>query len=106
VPDGAVDVAFLYNALHAVPDPQATLREVAHCLRPDGQLIGTMIARGRRLRADRFMEREIASLMGPGGSIADLEEWLARAGFRDLDLSLDGALVFFRARRSGPPSTS
>jgi ubiquinone/menaquinone biosynthesis C-methylase UbiE len=106
LPDGVADVALLYNALHAVPNPQATLREVARCLKPDGQLIGTMIVRGCGRRVDRFMEHEIASLMGPGGTIADLKEWLTRTGFRDLNLSLDGPLVSFRAQRCEAPSTT
>lgn len=106
LPDGAADVALLYNALHAVPDPQAAVREVARCLTPNGQLIGTMIARGQRRRADRFIDHEIASLMGPSGTVADLKEWLTEASFRDLSLSLDGALVTFHARRFETPPAS
>ena len=106
LPDGAADVALLYNALHAVPNPQAALREVARCLKPDGQLIGTMIARGQRRRADRFIEHEIANLMGPSGAVPDLGEWLSQASFRDLNLSLEGALVSFHAYRSGTPPAS
>lgn len=106
LPDGAADVALLYNALHAVPDPQAALREVTRCLKPNGQLIGTMIVRGQRRRADRFIEHEIASLMGPSGTVRDLEEWLTPASFRDLNLSLDGALVAFHAHRCETPPPS
>jgi ubiquinone/menaquinone biosynthesis C-methylase UbiE len=95
LPDGAADIAQLYNALHAAPDPQAAVSEVARCLKPDGQLIATMIARGQRRRADRFIEHEIASLMGPSGTVPDLKEWLTQASFRDLNLSLDGTLVSF-----------
>jgi SAM-dependent methyltransferase len=105
LPDGAADVALLYNALHAVPDPQAAVREVARCLKPNGQLLGTMIARGQRRRADRFIEHEIASLMGPSGTVPDLEQWLT-PNFSDLDLSLDGALVSFHAHRSEPAPAS
>ena len=106
LPDGAVDIALLFNALHAVPNPQAAVCEVARCLKPGGQLIGTMIARGQRRRADRFLEHEIANLMGPSGTVPDLKEWLTHATLQDLNLSLDGALVSFHAHRAEtPPST-
>jgi SAM-dependent methyltransferase len=104
LPEGAVDVALLYNALHAVPDPQAAATEVARCVKPDGRLLGTMIVRGRWRRADRFIERESGKqhgLMGPGGTQADLERWLDAAGFTGVELSCDGTLAVFNAVRSG-----
>ncbi len=106
LPDRPADVALPYNALHAVPNPLAAVHEVARCLKPGGQVIGTMIARGQRRRADRFSEREIASLMGPSGTVSDLTEWLTRASFQGLNMSLDGALVSFQAQRAETtPST-
>jgi hypothetical protein len=64
-----------------------------------------MIARERGRRADRLIKREIASLMGPGGTVSDLKQWLARTDFDELNLSLDGTLISFQAQRSGPPVT-
>ena len=101
LPEAAADVALLYNALHAVPDPPAAAIEVARCLKPHGQLIGTMTVRGRGRRADRFIERESAKehgLLGPGGTSADLEGWLDKAGFTDVEVSFDGTLAVFNAR--------
>ena len=103
LPDAAADVALLYNALHAVPDPQAAATEVARCVRSHGRLIGTMAVRGRGRRADRIIERESAKehgLIGPGGTAADLERWLGKAGFTDVELSFDGTLAVFDAQRS------
>jgi SAM-dependent methyltransferase len=103
LPDAGADIALLYNALHAVSDPQAAATEVARCVRPHGWLIGTMVVRGRGRRADRIIERESTKergLMGPGGTSPDLEEWLGKAGFTDVELSFDGTLAVFNARRS------
>jgi SAM-dependent methyltransferase len=101
--DAEADVALLYNALHVVAHPQAAATEVARCLAADGQLLGTMVVRGRGGRADRAMDREAGKangLMGPGGTADDLNEWLRTAGLSDIELSFDGTLASFRARRA------
>ncbi len=102
LPDGSVDVALLYNAVHAVPDPLAAITDIGRCLKPGGKLIGTTILRGRGRRADRFIEREAArrnGLMGPGGTEQDLRRWLADSGFIETELTFEGTLVVFRAVR-------
>ena len=64
-----------------------------------------MAVRGRGRRADRIIERESAkehALIGPGGTSAELEGWLRKAGFTAVELSFDGALAVFTAQRSEP----
>jgi SAM-dependent methyltransferase len=103
LPNGAAEVALLYNTLHAVPNPPAAAAEVARCMKADGRLVGTMVVRGRGRRADRLIEREAPKengLIGPGGTSSDLERWL-QAAFSELALTLDDTLATFHARRSG-----
>jgi SAM-dependent methyltransferase len=100
LPDRTADLALLYNALHVVSDPEAAIREVGRCLKPDGRVLGSMIVRGRGRRADGFMAREAQrsdGIIGPGGSESELVSWLTGAGFGDLNLLADGPLIAFSA---------
>jgi ubiquinone/menaquinone biosynthesis C-methylase UbiE len=39
--DGEVDLFLSYSGLHMVPDPERAVAEMARCLKPGGELIGT-----------------------------------------------------------------
>ncbi|HEU4736445.1 MAG TPA: methyltransferase domain-containing protein [Solirubrobacterales bacterium] len=39
--DGEVDLFLSFSGLHMVPDPERAVAEMARCLKPGGQLIGT-----------------------------------------------------------------
>ncbi|CAN5498901.1 class I SAM-dependent methyltransferase [soil metagenome] len=102
LPDGAADLALLYNGLHCFARPEAAVVEAARCLKPAGQLVGAMLVRGENRRVDRMMEREArkeSGVMGPGGTIADLQQWLEDAGFGDVETSTTGSFATFSARR-------
>jgi ubiquinone/menaquinone biosynthesis C-methylase UbiE len=51
--DGAVDLFLSYSGLHMVPNPREAVAEMARCLKPGGQLIGTTFLSdaSRRARA-------------------------------------------------------
>jgi SAM-dependent methyltransferase len=48
-PDAIADLCLSYSGLHAVPEPEAAVAELARCLKPGGELVGSMfcwMARG------------------------------------------------------------
>lgn len=103
VPDGGAEVCLLYNALHCVADPPTAVAEAARVLTPGGELRGSMLVRGAVDRIDRMMQREAAkggTLLGPGGTVAELEGWLDAAGFDDVKLQRGGAMAVFHAGRA------
>jgi len=80
----------------------AALVELARCLRHEGRMVGSTLVRHARDRADRILERESArpgGMMGPGGTTADLEQWLHDAGLGGVEMVTGGALAVFSARR-------
>ena len=100
--DGAADLCLLYNSLHCFARPDAALTEAARCLKPSGNLAGSMLLRGERSRVDRLMERGAQrqdGMMGPGGTAADLRRWLQQAGFDAVKVETAGAFATFRACR-------
>jgi hypothetical protein len=38
----------------------------------------------------------LAGLLGPGATSAEVRAWLAEAGLTDVNLSVSGAVVYFR----------
>ena len=102
LPDRTVDVCLVYNGLQALPDPAAALVELVRCLKHEGRMVGSTLVRQARDRADRILERESArpgGMMGPGGTTADLEQWLHDAGLGAVEVVTGGALAVFSARR-------
>jgi len=79
--DGEVDLFLSYSGLHMVPDPQRAVAEIARCLKPGGQLIGTSFFAdaGRRARAIFAAGRRRGHPVPP--SRGDLRSWLETAGF-------------------------
>jgi SAM-dependent methyltransferase len=99
--DGSFDLSVCFNSLHCFPDPAAGLREIARCLRAGGRLIGDAAVLGRGARFDaliRLYRRR--GIFGPGGTVADLDRWLAGAGLERRRLELSGAVAYFEAAAS------
>jgi SAM-dependent methyltransferase len=94
--NSTVDLCLSYGGLHCVARPQAPLTEMARCLRPSGQLLGsTFLAQGSRrqrllLHNDDF---------GSAGSAEDLRGWLLAAGLTDVSIDRGDGLAVFSARR-------
>jgi SAM-dependent methyltransferase len=103
-PDASFDVCVTLNGLHCFPDPAAAVAEFGRVLRPGGTLRGTSIVRGTGGRRDlliRLFQRR--GLFGPGGRADDLAGWLGAAGLTDADVTVDGAVAAFTARRPALP---
>ena len=97
-PDGVFDLCTTWNGLHCLPEPEAAVREIARVLRPGGTLRGSAVVTGAGRRQDALIAvfRRTGDFGAPG-SVADLAEWLAAAGLRDVTVRPGGALAIFTA---------
>lgn len=82
IPEAAVDVVILSQALHHAEDPQQALRSARRILRPGGQafildLRQHQFTQARELYGDRWL----------GFAESDLTRWLEQAGFRAIEVT-------------------
>jgi ubiquinone/menaquinone biosynthesis C-methylase UbiE len=83
-PDDQTDLFLSYSGLHMLNDPEQAINEIARCLKPGGQLIGTtFLAQGTRRARALF---EIGSRSGHPlpPHREDLHRWLTHAGISDV----------------------
>jgi SAM-dependent methyltransferase len=103
--DASVDVAWLGETLEHLADPVGTLHEVRRVLRPAGRLLATTpdhppellarIAADPALFAEHFSPRTDHLRFFNATSLGELA---ADLGFRDVEVSSDGATLFLTAR--------
>lgn len=55
--DASADLALSYSGLHMVPDPIVAIADLARCLRPGGEPIGTTTFLAEGTRRQRFLLR-------------------------------------------------
>jgi len=97
--DGEVDLLLSYSGLHMVPEPEKAVAEMARCLKPGGQLIGTtfLADAGRRARA-LFRAGSYSGHPLPP-SREDLRAWL-EAGFERPTIGPEAGFTAFGGRKS------
>lgn len=97
--DGEVDLFLSYSGLHMVPDPQRAVAEIARCLKPGGQLIGTSFFSdaSRRARAIFGAGSRRGHPMPP--SRTDLLAWLEAAGFDEPAIGPQAGFAAFEGRK-------
>jgi SAM-dependent methyltransferase len=98
--DAAADVFVSFSGLHMVDDPARALREVARCIRPGGELLGTTFLRegGRRQRA--IFERGAKRGHPVPPAVADLMEMFEAAGVEDVEVEPRRGFAAFRGTRT------
>lgn len=97
--DGEVDLFLSYSGLHMVPDPERAVAEIARCLKPGGQLIGTSFFSDASRRARALFR--IGSYSGhplPPSREA-LRGWLDAAGFEQPTIGPQPGFAAFGARK-------
>lgn len=98
--DAEFDLCITYNSLHCFPDPAAALAEMARVLRPGGGLRGTTVVNDAGWRHDALIRGlQRAGAFGPGGTAAQFDRWLARAGLSEAKVSRHGALAYLSGVR-------
>lgn len=104
LPANCADLFFSNWGLHCFDNPSAALAEAARILKPGGSLIGACFVSGHDGLRQRLLIRSHFGDFGQVGTQAEIESWLAAAGFDLTARSRSGPMLFFDARASGPGS--
>jgi SAM-dependent methyltransferase len=100
--DACADLCLSYSGLHMVAEPDVAIAEIARCLKPGGQLIGsTFLAAGSRRQRLLLGQGERTGVNGTRGSAAELRGWLVDAGIEDVAVAPERGFAIFRGRRRG-----
>jgi SAM-dependent methyltransferase len=96
------DLCITYAGLHCFGDPAAAVGEFVRVLTPRGRLRGTSVVTGAGARYEALIGlAQRRSIFGEVLSASELESLLKRSGLEGVRVRLDGALVYFEARRWG-----
>jgi ubiquinone/menaquinone biosynthesis C-methylase UbiE len=98
-PDGEADLVVCYSGLHMLEDPKPAVGELARCLKPGGELVGTtfLAEASRRQQALFELERRRGNPTPPRRD--DLRDWLHEAGIPDVVIEPERGFVVFRGRK-------
>ena len=98
--DGSFDLVVSFTGLHCFPDPRRAIQEMVRVLAPGGVIAGSSIFTdtGRRYELLRRSGTR-AGILGPMCTSTEARTWLLEAGCDVVDLTLHGALGYFRATR-------
>ena len=100
--DELADLTLSMNSLHCVPDPAGAVAELVRCTRPGARVVGSMLVLGAGRRQDRALRHaERNGSGGPGGTAAELRDWLTGAGLEAVRVDASGAIAVFESRRPG-----
>jgi len=74
--------------------------ELGRVTRPGGRLTGSTLLHTRSLRTIpiTIVGRRL-NLLGPGVTPAELPDWLAQAGYVDVDIRTSGPMAYFHGTR-------
>ena len=98
--DGTFDLVVSLTGLHCFPDPRQAVREMVRVLAPGGVITGSSIFTDTGPRyAPLRLAGARAGVLGPMCSSGEAQAWLRQAGCDDVELTLHGALGYFRAVR-------
>jgi SAM-dependent methyltransferase len=98
--DGEVDLFLSYSGLHMVPNPEKAVAEMARCLAPGGQLIGTTFLSDASRRARALFRAGTYSGHPLPPRREDLRAWLETAGFEEATIGSHAGFAAFGGRKS------
>jgi ubiquinone/menaquinone biosynthesis C-methylase UbiE len=98
--DGSFDLVVSFTGLHCFPDPRGAIREMVRVLAPGGAITGSSLFTdtGPRYEPLRRIGTR-AGILGPMCTSDEARAWLLEAGCDRVDLTLHGALGYFRASK-------
>lgn len=101
-PDAQADLFLSYSGLHMIDDPEPAVQEIARCLKPGGELVGTtFLAEGSRRQRALF---EVGRRRGHAAPapLTDLRRWLTDAGIVELTIEPEEGFAIFQGRKLVP----
>jgi ubiquinone/menaquinone biosynthesis C-methylase UbiE len=98
--DGEVDLFLSYSGLHMIPNPEQAVAEMARCLKPGGELIGTAFFSDASRRARALFRAGSYSGHPLPPSRESLLAWLERAGFEEPTIGSQAGFAAFGSRKS------
>lgn len=98
--DGTFDLVVSFTGLHCFPDPHRAIGEMVRVLAPGAAITGSSLFTdtGSRYEPLRRGGRRMG-VLGPMCTSGEARAWLREAGCSHVELSLHGALGYFRAVR-------
>lgn len=99
--DGSADLVVSFSGLHMLDEPDVAIAEIARCVRPGGQLVGTtfLLAGSRRQRRLFEIGHRRGHALPPNGR--DLRRWLDDSGIEAATITPDRGFAVFAGRK--PP---
>lgn len=100
--DGTFDLVVSFTGLHCFPDPRRAVGEMVRVLAPGGVISGSSLFTDTGPRYEPLRRVGVRmGVLGPMCTSGEARTWLQEAGCSEVDLSLHGALGYFRAIRGG-----
>jgi ubiquinone/menaquinone biosynthesis C-methylase UbiE len=97
--DGEVDLFLSYSGLHMVPNPEQAVAEMARCLKPGGELIGTSFFSDASRRARALFRAGSYSGHPLPPDRENLRAWLEAAGFEPPMIGPQAGFAAFGGRK-------
>jgi SAM-dependent methyltransferase len=102
--DHTFDLVVSFTGLHCFPDPRRAIDEMVRVLEDGGAITGSSIFTDTGARYEPLRRAGArAGILGPMCSSHDAVRWLRAAGCDTVDLSIHGALGYFRAVKGVRP---
>ena len=98
--DGSFDVVVSFTGVHCFPDPHRAIEEMVRVLAPGGMITGSSLFTDAGLRYLPIRRGGTRmGVLGPMCTSGEARAWLRDAGCSQVELTLHGALGYFRAVR-------
>ncbi|RNL62213.1 SAM-dependent methyltransferase [Nocardioides marmoriginsengisoli] len=95
--DGEFDLVVSFTGLHCFPDPHRAVLEMGRVTHAGGVLTGSALLNDTGLRTLPIRQvGRLSGLLGPSATRAEVQEWMAEAGYTDITLTMSGAIGYFR----------
>lgn len=99
--DAEADLFVSFSGLHMVNDQEKAVREIARCLKPGGEVIGTTFLEDGTRRARYLFEAGRRKGHAVPPNRRDLLRWLTEAGLVDPAVGPEQGFAAFGARKPG-----
>lgn len=96
--DASFDIVVSMNGFHAFPDKQKAFRETWRVLKPGGEFIACFYIKGKSKRTDWLVRNVLAKKgwFSPPFQTEEELRMILQKLYRETDVHVDGAMVYFR----------